>query len=51
MKTAEWPAPVFAEMVTASATLAIGSAETVRLSKEGTLRPGANHTVVLEFQV
>lgn len=51
LQTAEWPAPVFAEIVTPGATLAIGSAETVRLFKEGTLRPGYNHTAVIEFQV
>ena len=33
-QTAEWVAPVFAEIVTPAATLAIGSAETVRLFKE-----------------
>jgi len=50
-QTAEWLAPVFAEIVTPRAALAIGSAETVRLFKEGTLRAGANHAAVIEFQV
>ena len=37
---AEWLAPVFAEIVTPSATLALGSAE-----------PAANRTAIIEFQV
>ena len=48
---AEWLAPVFAEIVTPGATLAIGSAETVRLWKEGSAEPGANRTAYVEFQV
>src|ERR1700733_8220490 len=48
---AEWLAPVFAEIVTPSATLAIGSAETVALFKEGSAEPGANRTAILEFMV
>ena len=38
-KRAEWLAPVFAEIVTPSATLAIGSVETVALFKEGSAEP------------
>ena len=49
--TAEWLAPVFAEIVTPAATLAIGSAETVVLWKEGSAEPGANRTAYIEFQV
>jgi uncharacterized glyoxalase superfamily protein PhnB len=49
--TADWLAPVFAEIVTAKATLAIGSAETVPLWKEGSAEPGANRTAYIEFQV
>jgi uncharacterized glyoxalase superfamily protein PhnB len=49
--SAEWPAPVFAEIVTPAATLAIGSAETVALWKEGSAEPGANRTAYIEFQV
>ena len=49
--TAEWLAPVFAEIVTPAATLAIGSAETVALWKEGSAEPGSNRTAYLEFQV
>ena len=36
---------------TPGATLAIGAAETVKLWKEGSAKPGANRTVYLEFQV
>ncbi len=48
---AEWLAPVFAEIVTPGATLAIGAAETVALWREGSAEPGANRTAVIEFQV
>jgi predicted enzyme related to lactoylglutathione lyase len=48
---AEWLAPVFAEIVTPAATLAIGSAETVALFKEGSAEPAANRTAIIEFQV
>jgi uncharacterized glyoxalase superfamily protein PhnB len=49
--TADWLAPVFAEIVTPSATLTIGSAETVALFQEGTAEPGANRTAIIELQV
>ncbi len=48
---AEWLAPVFAEIVTPGATLAVGSAETVALFKEGIAEAGANRTAILEFMV
>jgi uncharacterized glyoxalase superfamily protein PhnB len=48
---AEWLAPVFAEIVTPSATLAIGSIETVALFKEGSAEAGANRSAIIEFQV
>lgn len=48
---AEWLAPVFAEIVTQTATLAIGAAETVALWKEDSAEPGANRTALIEFQV
>ncbi|MFM2278346.1 MAG: hypothetical protein RLZZ444_577 [Pseudomonadota bacterium] len=48
---ADWLAPVFAEIVTPVAALAIGSAETVALFKEGSAQPGANKTAILEFMV
>jgi uncharacterized glyoxalase superfamily protein PhnB len=50
-KEAEWLAPTFAEIVTSAATLAINTAETVALFKEGSAEPGANRTAILEFQV
>ena len=50
-RSAEWLAPVFAEIVTPAATLAIGSVETVVLWKEGSAEPGANRTACIEFQV
>lgn len=49
--TAEWLAPVFAEIVTPSATLALGSAETVALFKEDSAEPAANRTAIVEFMV
>lgn len=48
---ADWLAPVFAEIVTPGAALAIGSAETVAMFKEGSAEPCANKTAVLEFMV
>lgn len=50
-QSAEWLAPVFAEIVTPAATLAIGSAETVALFKEGSAEPASNRTAIIEFQV
>lgn len=48
-RKADWLAPVFAEIVTPSATLAIGAAETVAVFKEGSAEPGANRTAIIEF--
>lgn len=48
---AEWLAPVFAEIVTPSATLAFGSTETIALFKEGSAEPHANRSAILEFMV
>jgi predicted enzyme related to lactoylglutathione lyase len=48
---AEWLAPVFAEIVTPSATLAFGVPETVALFAEGSAEPAANRTAILEFMV
>jgi uncharacterized glyoxalase superfamily protein PhnB len=48
---ATWLAPVFAEIVTPKATLAIGSKETVAQWKEGSAEPGVNRTACIEFQV
>ncbi len=49
--SADWLAPVFAEIVTPAGTLAIGAVDTVALWKEGSAEPGANRTASLEFQV
>jgi predicted enzyme related to lactoylglutathione lyase len=48
---AQWLAPVFAEIVTPAATLAIGAVETVGLFMEGSAGPGQNRTAILELQV
>jgi predicted enzyme related to lactoylglutathione lyase len=48
---AQWLAPVFAEIVTPAATLAIGSVKTVGLFMEGSAEPGKNRTAILELQV
>jgi uncharacterized glyoxalase superfamily protein PhnB len=48
---AEWLAPVFAEIVTPGATLAIGAVETIALWREGAAEPGSNRTAIIEFQV
>ena len=41
----------FAELATASCTLAIGSARTVELFGKGAARPADNHTAIIEFRV
>ncbi|MBB2692729.1 UNVERIFIED_ORG: putative glyoxalase superfamily protein PhnB [Rhizobium esperanzae] len=51
LQSAEWLAPVFAEIVTPSATLAIGSVETVSLFREGSAEAGSNRTAIIEFMV
>jgi predicted enzyme related to lactoylglutathione lyase len=43
--------PDFAEVVTPGATLAIGSAATVKLFGEGSAEPAANRTAIVEFRV
>jgi uncharacterized glyoxalase superfamily protein PhnB len=48
---AEWLAPIFAEIVTPGARLAIGAAETVALWAEGSGSPSTNRSAYLEFQV
>jgi uncharacterized glyoxalase superfamily protein PhnB len=50
-QAAEWLAPVFAEIVTPAATLAVGSADMVALFKEGSAEPAANRSAILEFMV
>lgn len=48
---ADWLAPVFAEIVTPGAAIAIGSATTVALFREGSTEPRANRTAIIEFMV
>ncbi|GAB2697413.1 VOC family protein [Mucilaginibacter koreensis] len=49
--TATWYTGQFAEVVTATATLAIGSTETMALFGEGLMTPGSNRSVIIEFRV
>ncbi|OON81475.1 VOC family protein [Streptomyces tsukubensis] len=49
--TADWGNEDFAEVRTASATLAIGSTRTVPLFAPGSARPAENHSAILEFLV
>ena len=49
--TADWSTEDFAELRTASGTLAIGSTRTVALFAVGSARPADNHSVILEFLV
>ena len=48
---ATWSNEDFAELRTASATLAIASTRTVPLFAPGAARPADNHTVIIEFLV
>ncbi|MDO7906636.1 VOC family protein [Paenibacillus sp. JX-17] len=48
---AERPAPVFAELVMPSCTLAIGHSQTVQLFGAGSAVAADNHTVIIEFRV
>lgn len=48
---ADWLAPVFAEIFTPVAVIAIGSVETVALFKEGSAQPALNRSIILEFRV
>ncbi|MEU8357177.1 VOC family protein [Nonomuraea sp. NPDC048882] len=48
---ASWANDDFAELRTASATLAIGSTRTVPLFAPGSAEPGANRSVIVEFLV
>lgn len=48
---AEWLAPVFAEIATPGATLALTSEQTVALFAEGIAEGGANRTAIIEFIV
>ena len=48
---AERPAPVFAEFVLPSATVAIGHSQTVQLFGADSARAADNHSVIIEFRV
>jgi catechol 2,3-dioxygenase-like lactoylglutathione lyase family enzyme len=48
---ANWLTEDFAEINTNSATLAIGSTQTVPLFAPGAARPADNHSVIIEFLV
>ncbi|MCF7754267.1 VOC family protein [Paenibacillus xylanexedens] len=49
--SAERPAPVFAELVMPSCTLAIGHSQTVQLFGAGSAVAANNRTVIIEFHV
>ncbi|KWX71005.1 glyoxalase [Paenibacillus riograndensis] len=49
--TAERPAPVFAELVVPSCTLAIGHSQTTQLFGTDSAVSANNRTVIIEFQV
>ncbi|MDL5158304.1 VOC family protein [Actinomycetospora termitidis] len=49
--SATWSTPDFAELVTTSGTLAIGSTRTVGLFGPGSAEAGANRSAILEFIV
>ncbi|MFF9111249.1 VOC family protein [Streptomyces sp. NPDC014805] len=48
---ATWATEDFAELKTASATLAIAGTRTVPLFAPGSARPADNHSVIIEFRV
>jgi catechol 2,3-dioxygenase-like lactoylglutathione lyase family enzyme len=43
--------PVFAELITPTATLAIGHTQTTQLFGKDSARPADNHSVIIEFRV
>ncbi|GGG19909.1 VOC family protein [Paenibacillus aceti] len=49
--SAERPAPIFAELIVPSCTLAIGHSQTVQLFGAGSAVAADNHTVIIEFRV
>jgi len=49
--SAERPAPVFAELVVPSCTLAIGHSQTAQLFGAGSVVAAGNHSVIIEFRV
>jgi predicted enzyme related to lactoylglutathione lyase len=49
--TAKWSTDDFAEIITSSLTLAIGSTRTLSFFGEGVAQPSANKSVIIEFLV
>jgi predicted enzyme related to lactoylglutathione lyase len=49
--SATWYTDDFAELVTPSSTLAIGSKRTMEMFGAGAARPADNHTAIIEFRV
>ncbi|SDT18955.1 VOC family protein [Microlunatus soli] len=49
--TAAWASPLFAEIRTPGAVLAIGSDRTVSLFAEGSAEPAANRSAIVEYLV
>ncbi|MBB2148255.1 VOC family protein [Pedobacter gandavensis] len=49
--TAKWSTDDFAELITSSFTLAIGSTRTLAFFGEGVAQPAANKSIIIEFLV
>ena len=49
--SAQWYTDDFAELVTGTATLAIGSTRTMSLFGDGLVTPASNNSVIIEFRV
>jgi predicted enzyme related to lactoylglutathione lyase len=49
--SAQWYTEDFAELVTETATLAIGNTRTMGLFGEGLVTPASNNSVIIEFRV
>jgi len=48
---AQWYTDDFAEIITNTATLAIGSTRTMSVFGEGLVKPASNYSVIIEFRV
>jgi predicted enzyme related to lactoylglutathione lyase len=49
--SAQWYTDDFAELVTGTSTLAMGSIRTMSLFGEGLVKPASNNSVIIEFRV
>lgn len=49
--SAQWYTEDFAEIITSTATLAMGSTRTMSLFGEGLVKPASNNSVIIEFRV